>query len=49
MEGADEAGAAAAAKPPTVPVSKRKSRVAGKYSRLNKSNAAFQGSANKFG
>ena len=47
MEGSDEA--AAAAKPPTVPVSKRKSRVAGKYSRLNKSNAAFQGSANKFG
>lgn len=46
MEDTDEA---AAAKPPTVPVSKRKSRVAGKYSRLNKSNAAFQGSANKFG
>jgi ubiquitin fusion degradation protein 1 len=48
MEGSDEA-AAATAKPPAVPVSKRKSRVAGKYSRLNKSNAAFQGSANKFG
>jgi len=47
MEGSDEA--AAAARPPVVPVSKRKSRVAGKYSRLNKSNAAFQGSANKFG
>jgi len=38
---------AAEQKPPAVPVSKRKSRVAGKYSRLNKSNAAFQGSANK--
>lgn len=30
------------------PVSKRKSKVAGKYSRLKQSNMAFKGSANKF-
>lgn len=33
---------------PTAPVSKRKSKVAGKYSRLKQSNVAFKGSANKF-
>lgn len=47
--GAGSTEASVEEKKPAALVSKRKSRVAGKYSRLKKSGTAFQGSANNIG